>query len=204
MSNLSSWRRRLKRRLKLRHAARVLLLRRRRQVSRARKHIARIKAAPGAAAAVRWALSLAGKVHEQPAYSNWGPRISDWIKATGYGGPEPWCQCFANAVAEHGGAPQLHTGYTPTVLAGIDGYRKVALHDAEQGDMIFFKFPGVSSASCDHVGILVHKTPSTVECVEGNTSGGNVGSQNDGGGVYLRTRSVSLVAGAVRPPYPRR
>ena len=39
--------------------------------------------------------------------------------------------------------------------------------------------------------------------MEGNTSSGNGGSQNNGGGVYVRTRSTSIVAGYVRPPYPK-
>jgi hypothetical protein len=158
----------------------------------------------GPDAAVRWALKQAADgVVEHPAGSNWGPRIEDWIKASGYEGPVPWCQCFANAAAVHGGAPQLRTGYTPTVLAGIGGYIQIPASRAQRGDFVFYKWPGVSRDSCDHVGVLVDAPAlSTVRAVEGNTSPGTGGSQNNGGGVYVRTRPRSVVVGFVRPLYP--
>lgn len=179
-----------------------LLLRRRRQVRNARKQLRKLRAdrVGPADQAVRWALSQVGTV-EQPAFSNWGPRISDWIKASGYTFPVAWCQCFANAAAVHGGCAQLRTGYTPTVMRGMGGYRPIPLSQAKRGDMVFFKWPGVSRDPCDHVGILLELRAGTVVCVEGNTSPSNAGSQNNGGGVFQRERSRSLVAGAVRPPY---
>lgn len=178
-----------------------LLARRRRQVANAKRQLRKIRDDRGGAAqAVKWALAQVGTV-EHPAGSNWGPKISDWIKASGYSYPVPWCQCFANAVAVAGGCPQLGTGYTPTVMRGIGGYKPVPLAKAKPGDMIFFKWPGVSRDPCDHVGILKELRGSTVVCVEGNTSSSNAGSQNNGGGVFIRERSRGLVAGAVRPPY---
>jgi hypothetical protein len=154
--------------------------------------------------AVTWARAQVG-VSEHPAGSNWGPKIEDWIKASGYGYGVPWCQCFANAAAVEGGAPQIRNGYTPYFLAGryaAQGYKPIRLDDAEPGDFVYFKWPGVSNDSCDHVGVLVSKTATTVTCLEGNTS--IAGSQNNGGAVLLRTRSRSLVAGAVSVPYPVR
>lgn len=157
----------------------------------------------GAAAAVKWALAQVGTV-ESPWGSNWGGKITGWIQATGYTFPVPWCQCFANAVAVAGGASQLKTGYTPYVLAGTGGYRPVSEADARPGDFVFFKFPGISSATCDHVGVLTAKPAGgVVRTVEGNTSSGTAGSQNNGGGVYQRVRPTSTVAGYVRPPYTR-
>lgn len=158
----------------------------------------------GPDAAVRWALwQAASGVVEHPAGSNWGPRIEDWIKASGYEGPVPWCQCFVNAAAAKAGAPQLRTGFTPTVLAGIGGYRRIPQVEARRGDFVFFKWAGVSKDTCDHVGLLLEgPTGGVVKTVEGNTSPGTGGSQNNGGGVYVRTRSLSVVAGYVRPPYP--
>ncbi len=50
-----------------------------------------------------------------------------------------------------------------------------------------------------HTGILESAAASTVTVVEGNTSAGNKGSQNNGGGVYRRTRSKSLVKAYIRP-----
>lgn len=153
-----------------------------------------------ATSALAWAHDQVG-TREQPAGSNWGPRISTWIKDSGYSYPVPWCQTFANAVAVHGGAPQIKTGYTPYVLQGnyqSQGFDPIPLSQAQPGDMVFFKWPGLSSARCDHVGILISMTATTVTCIEGNTS---LTSQNNGGQVMIRTRSRSLVAGAVSVPY---
>lgn len=156
--------------------------------------------------ALAWGRSKVGVV-ENPANSNKGLLITQWEIDSGYPGVAhalqgvPWCQCFANAIAVHGGAPQLHTGYTPAVLAGIGDFNRISLNDAIPGDFIFFKWPGVSGNTCDHVGTLLSKTASTVTCVEGNTSPTSAGSQNNGGGVWIVTRSRSLVAGAVSVPY---
>lgn len=148
---------------------------------------------------------------ESPHGSNKGPKITQWEIDSGYpwvanaAAGVPWCQCFANAGARAGGAPLIPDGFTPDFLSGkyaAKGYKPIPLADAEPGDFVYFKWPGVSSAICDHVGILVSKTATTVTCIEGNTSGTDVGSQNNGGGVYLRTRSRTLVAGAVSVPYP--
>jgi hypothetical protein len=154
--------------------------------------------------ALAWAQAQVGTV-EHPAGSNAGPGITTWERASGYGFPVPWCQCFANAAAVNGGAPQLRDGFTPTVLNGShadQGFRRISLDDADPGDFVFFKWPGVSNFSCDHVGVLIAKTAATVTCVEGNTSSSNAGSQNNGGGVFIRTRSRSLSPGAVSVPYP--
>ena len=155
------------------------------------------------AIAEAWARAQVGTV-EHPAGSNSGPGISDWIRAGGGAPGWAWCQYFANAVAVRGGAPQLKTGYTPYVLRGnyrALGFEPLSLATAREGDMVFFKWPGVSHDPCDHVGVLLVKGPGTVTCLEGNTSSGNAGSQNNGGGVWIRTRSRSLVAGAVHVPY---
>jgi hypothetical protein len=155
---------------------------------------------------INWGLAQVGTV-EHPADSNKGAGITQWEVDSGYpwvvnsSAGVPWCQCFANHVAVAGGAPQLHTGYTPAVLRGISDFTPCSVGDADPGDFIFFKWPGVSSAPCDHVGVLISKTATTVTCVEGNTSPTDSGSQNNGGGVWVKTRSRALTVGAVQVPY---
>lgn len=149
--------------------------------------------------AVQWALAQVGTV-EQPAASNSGPKITGWIKNGGGLPGWSWCQYFASAVAVHGGCPQIIDGYTVNVMHGTYsrlGYRPIKLADAQPGDMIFFKFPGVSSDPCDHVGVKLdaHRT------VEGNTSSGSTGSQSNGGGVFVRSDHMQYAVGAVRVPY---
>ncbi|HZV74577.1 MAG TPA: hypothetical protein VFF79_12740 [Conexibacter sp.] len=149
--------------------------------------------------AVRWALAQVGTI-EHPPGSNSGPKISGWIRA---GGGQPgwsWCQYFADAVAVHGGCRQIIDGYTVDVMRGAYarlGYRPIKVAEALPGDMIFFKFPGISSDPCDHVGIKLDGN----RTVEGNTSSDRAGSQSNGGGVFVRDNHMQFAVGAVRVPY---
>lgn len=164
------------------------------------------------AAALAWARDRVG-IHEVPFGSNKGPLITQWEVDSGYPWVVnvregvSWCQCFANAVAHAGGAPLIKDGYTPNFLSGRyrdHGYEPIPLTQAQPGDFIYYKWPGVSHDLCDHVGVLDELLASIVRDIEGNTSGTDAGSQNNGGGVYLRERSRLLVAGAVHVPYPER
>lgn len=185
-----------------RDAATKLLGKRRAQVAYAKRVIRRYEQEQSPAMkAVKWALAQVGTV-EHPAGSNWGPKISDWTRATGYAGPVPWCACFATEAAGRGGAPRLRNGFCPAILTGsLGGYRRVS--SPRPGDFALFKFPGVSGATADHIGVVLEVGPGWVRCCEGNTSSGTGGSQNNGGGVFIRTRPRSLVAGWIRPPYPK-
>lgn len=162
---------------------------------------------PPVQTAVKWALGHAGRTGEQPAGSNAGPYISDWIRASGGVPGQPWCQYFANAVLVHGGGPQLKSGYTVGVVQwatqGAYGLKRVSWAERRIGDFVYFKFPGVSHEFCDHVGVLSQVKSGVAVCVEGNTSSGTSGSQNNGGGVYIRERPSTLVAAVVRPTYGR-
>jgi hypothetical protein len=180
------------------------LARRRREQSAARRVIARwtekLRDSSGSARAVRWAKAQVG-VSESPPGSNSGPKINDWIRASGGQPGWPWCQYFANAVMRQGGAPNIPSGYTVQVVQWARerryGLRLVPKSERKPGDLVFFKFPGVSSDFCDHVGVYVGDGVT----VEGNTSPGVSGSQNNGGGVYRRVRPMSQVVAVVRPDY---
>jgi cell wall-associated NlpC family hydrolase len=175
--------------------------RRRVQITKARKlklKTYRDSKISGATKAVAWALDQVGTV-EQPAFSNRGPKIDAWSTATlGFSG-FAWCQSFANAVLVAGGGQQLKTAYTPTGVQWANekkyGLRRVM--SPRPGDFVYFKFPGVSNAFCDHVGVYVGNG----QTIEGNTSSGSQGSQNNGGGVYLRTRPRHQMVAFVRPTY---
>jgi hypothetical protein len=168
--------------------------------------VAQHKSRSGASVAVGFALEMAKEgVHEIPAGSNSGPHITTWIRNGGGQPGWPWCQYFANRCLVSGGLQQFKDGYTPDFVnmarRGDHGFRVVPFAAIALGDLIYYKWPGVSNAICDHVGIYVGHN----QDVEGNTSPGHSGSQNNGGGVYLRDldgqRRPYIVA-VVRPPYP--
>lgn len=166
----------------------------------------KIRGVSGRANTLRWALSRVGVV-EHPSGSNSGPFISDWLRMSGGQPGWPWCQAFVNAGLFVGSdrKVQLKSCYTPEVVGWArnreQGLKLVSLAEAKPGDFVYFKFPNVSNDICDHVGLLFSKGAGEIGTIEGNTSAGNQGSQSNGGGVFRRTRSNSLVAFVVRPPY---
>lgn len=190
---------------KLRDELRQIIQRQQREIDQRRKEIARIREhrhdANGAALAVRWAHDRLG-VTELPPGSNWGHPVEDWILWMGYGGPEPWCGCFAGyAVAKIGGAKipsPIRLGYAPNIgtdaRAGVNGLHAVAVADAKPGDV--FQYGAV------HVGLCVGLTRNgQVEAIEGNTSPGTEGSQYNGGCVAHKYRPTSFVTCVARPAY---
>ena len=68
------------------------------------------------------------------------------------------------------------------------------------GDILIYKFHKSSNA-VDHCGICTDANSSNVFAIEGNTSSGTAGSQDNGDGVYRRIRALSCVVGAFRPKY---
>jgi hypothetical protein len=176
-------------------------LAKRNQVRRANRILKRHPAKPkGPTAGVRWAAQQVGTL-EHPPGSNAGPKITEWSKAAiGISGV-PWCQSFADAVLKHGGGPQLKSAYTPQVVQWARdkkfGLRLVPVSDRKPGDFVYFKWPGVSKDFCDHVGVYAGGG----ETIEGNTSSSNAGSQNNGGGVFVRVRGTANVVAVVRPSY---
>lgn len=169
-----------------------------RRAARRRKLAATKK---GILAANRYALAQIGTT-EVPAGSNWGPKVGGWLKASGLGFAAAWCGAFTNAVLRAGGfKAQNRWVYTPAMLAdarnGNFGLTVVAARYAQAGDCKLFKWPGVSRDSCDHVAYCINAD----ETVEGNTSPGVSGSQNNGGGVYRRDRGDANVAGVARPDW---
>jgi hypothetical protein len=67
----------------------------------------------------------------------------------------------------------------------------------QPGDLVLFDFSGAHKTR-QHVGILVSQTGNTLTTIEGNTS---VTSNDNGGAVMRRTRTVSQVVGYVRPEW---
>lgn len=156
----------------------------------------------GADATVQWCREQVG-VKESPAGSNRGPLVSKWQKDVAGIDGQPWCGAFVGYGLKHVGGIVVAASvvYTPSIythgLNGTGGMERVVKWDQRQpGDLLLYKWPGVSRDFCDHVGIL---DTDRVHSVEGNTSPGVAGSQSNGGGVYRRDRGNSNVVAVVRP-----
>ena len=115
-----------------------------------------------------------------------------------------WCVVFIWWLFQQAGLPGLFYGGGKTASCGsvknyaqknglwvTSGYRK--------GDLLLFNFSGGTAPS--HIGLCVEASGSKVTSIDGNTSAGDAGSQDNGGMVNIRARSVSTVVGAYRPDY---
>lgn len=141
-------------------------------------------------------------VVERPAGSN-RTKYGLWYGLDG----NPWCAMFVSYVFWSAGLPlpaQTRRGfsYCPAGMAwfkGLGSFVRTGRGGFRVGDVAFYQFDHDSAP--DHVGIVVETRSRSILCVEGNTSKGASGSQSNGGGVFLRERSLSLVLGVGRPLY---
>lgn len=136
-------------------------------------------------------------VGETPHGSNRNP----FAKLAGHADGQPWCATFLVATARQIGLRlPSESAYTPTMA---DGFKRVGLftQTPQPGDIGFVDFPGDNKTRVQHVAIVTHVLGDTVGTVEGNTSSGVKGSQDNGGMVAERIRPRSIFVGFGRPPF---
>lgn len=135
---------------------------------------------------------------ERPAGSNRQPYAAAAGHANGYA----WCASFVVAMARSVGLKlPSESAYTPTMANGFKAAgRWYGRYSGAPGDIAFFDFPD-RTMRIQHVGIVVSVIGDYVTCVEGNTSSGSSGSQDNGGGVFRRVRPLSHVVGFGRPDF---
>ena len=125
---------------------------------------------------------------ESPAGSN-RTKYGKWMGLDG----QPWCMSFVQWCYSQTGKPLPYR--TGSCSALLDWYRKnkpeCIVTSPKPRDIVIYSF--------GHTGILESAAAGTVTVVEGNTSPGAAGSQDNGGGVYRRTRNKTLVKAYIRP-----
>lgn len=155
------------------------------------------------ASIVRIAAGQVGVV-EHPPNSNNGVAVRQYQAATSLPPPRPgtqgwpYCQAFVCWVCRQAGAPLGYTGaYVPSFEAWArhKGKWRGPSVTPRPGWAVAFDFDGDGVA--DHVGIVTSVTPGAVNTIEGNTSPDDQGSQANGGGVYRRKRTRSVIRGFV-------
>lgn len=123
-----------------------------------------------------------------------------------------WCGIFQWWIFKHAaGGVDLHDAgirdpqYTPSFFqeAARAGWPVVHGDAIRPGDVLFFDFKApFNTSGIQHVAIAAGRPAGGyVRTIEGNTSSGSEGSQDNGGGVFERSRSLSVIVAAVRPPY---
>lgn len=144
---------------------------------------------------------------EQPPGSNDGGKVRKWWSWLGYTFPVPWCGCFAGFSGIKKGKAnipaKLRLGYTPYIdadaKAGQNGLTDVGADGCKKGTYVVFHF---GAGGAKHVGIATGPVrDGLITTIDGNTSSGTSGSQDNGGGVFERTRPISQVIRFADPDY---
>jgi peptidoglycan hydrolase-like protein with peptidoglycan-binding domain len=130
---------------------------------------------------------------ESPADSN-VCKYSRWYPMVG-----PWCAMFVSWVLDKADIEGYKHAFTP---AGAELFKSQGrwTQNPRPGDVAYFDFPD-SLPRIQHVGFVEKVSGSVLTTIEGNTSSGAAGSQDNGGGVFRRERARSLIVGFGRPPY---
>lgn len=125
---------------------------------------------------------------ESPAGSN-RTKYGKWYGLDG----QPWCMMFVQWCFAQAGRPLPHK--TASCGELLSWYRKYQperiVTEPKMRDIVIYNF--------GHTGIVYLATNNKINAIEGNTSPGEAGSQDNGGGVYRRTRSKTLVKAYIRP-----
>lgn len=127
-----------------------------------------------------------------------------------------WCALFVSYVLEFSKNPMLYhlkdkSGklragcyercaiYCPTIEQHFKELGKLRLTDPKPNDIVLFCWDKVNSPEADHIGFVESYDPQTgyLTTIEGNTSSGLHGSQDNGDGVYRKKRHFSLTCGFV-------
>ncbi len=141
--------------------------------------------------------SLAGTVagsNNYQKYGQWYDANVDNIGVT----RAAWCAAFVSWCAKEAGVPSSIVTYHAYCPYGVNWFKnqgrfqsaasRGGSYTPKRGDIIYFAPEGSSVSS--HIGIVRYVSNGKVYTVEGNTSGQN-GEVNDGGGVFLKSYSLS-------------
>ena len=119
---------------------------------------------------------------------------------------QPWCVCFLWWCFKHGGEKTAFFGGAKTASCGTlyRWYKEQGLtfpkHEVRVGDIVILNFKGTSETQ--HCGLVVDVGDGNwVQTIEGNTSPGLEGSQDNGGCVALKIRTMAQIVGVCRPQY---
>lgn len=143
-------------------------------------------------------------VTEMPPGSN-DVRYNTWfygreVMGSGY----PWCAVFIQWCFDQSGVKlPRRTASCGDLMRAAQAAGSWVVSNFQPGDVVIFDFSGKRSTT-QHCGIVETVLPDFgVQSIEGNTSSGDVGSQDNGGGVFRRRRAQKYIIGAVRPKFEK-
>lgn len=117
--------------------------------------------------------------------NNYGPRVKEYLAATGLPQGNPWCAAFIAFCMKKAGVPRwLHSADTWALRDWARDLR--ILHDSPQRGDVFLLIDRNGDPS--HTGFVHTVTGDRIGTFEGNTGGP---SDTDGDGVYSKSRSAA-------------
>lgn len=142
---------------------------------------------------------------ESPAGSN----KTKYAAEAGLANGTYWCAVFTAAIltrtATHVPKGVLTASTRANKAAWQAAGKWVEPADIEPGDIVFYHLTGRNGSNHnvpDHTGIALSRPRNGHQpAIEGNTSSDDAGSQDNGGGVYMKNRATTSVIGAGRPYY---
>lgn len=141
---------------------------------------------------------------ERPPDSN----MTKYGESYGWNG-QPYCVMFLWWCFKQAGLSELFFGGGKTascseLMYWAIGSGRWVTDNYRRGDLVIMDFPK-NKTKTDHIGIVERVEGDILYTIEGNTSPGEIGSQNNGDGVWRRQRNVTKVnvVGAVRPAYKK-
>ncbi len=153
---------------------------------------------PARLEAVRIARTQLG-IKEHPAGSNWGPRVSLYLKSAGINFPAPWCAAFVTYCLTRAGYKVTTPG-----PASVESWEQWAKRHGYlvarplRGDIVCYDWN--ADNWYDHIGFVERVLAlrwrgrvfvGYVKTIEGNTTSGARGDQSNGGGVWPRRRWIN-------------
>ncbi len=152
-------------------------------------------------------------VTENPPGSN---RVKYWEDYDPKYQGQPWCVAFLWWCFAQAGERMAFFGGGKTASCGtlLRWYREqgltVPVEQVQPGDIVILNFSGTQDTQ--HCGIVVevedvvfcdgtYDRSKRIKTIEGNTTPGLEGSQDNGGSVALKTRYPSQIVGVCRPQY---
>lgn len=141
-------------------------------------------------------------VTEMPPGSN-NVRYNTWYYGREVmGSAYPWCAVMVQWCFDQAGVKlPLRTASCGDLMRAAQAAGSWVVSNFQPGDVVIFDFSGKRSTT-QHCGIVEAVLPDFgVQSIEGNTSSGDYGSQDNGGGVFRRRRAQKYIIGAVRPKF---
>jgi len=137
---------------------------------------------------------------EFPANSNM-TKYGEWYGING----QPWCVMALAFWFDKAGERMAFFGGGKTASCGtlLRWYREqgltVPVWQVQKGDIVLLNFSRTQNP--EHCGLVIERNDESVVTIEGNTTPGAEGSQDNGGCVAMKTRYQYQIVGVCRPQY---